>query len=350
MPDQERAIQLVDALSTEFCSQAPETFDLATGSAGTVLFLHYQGTILEQPELENQAVELLEDSYRICTETVETRRGLHDGLSGLAWVTEHCYQTHFGAVDPCVVVDELLLRNSFEGNPDIISGQAGIAVYFAERGNIPALERIQAELRRYVDELVSKREPDVFLGLAHGLAGYLHGLSLGGFNANKTTVSRAVTWLLTQRINGGFPRQSCHKALDRFAWCHGTAGIAICLANLAQTWNRPDWRREAELLTKLVAHVPTDIAKVTSANVCHGAMSLALILDRLGQVVDQEDTRTSSERWFRIAVEMLETEGLAQEGPGLLLGQTGIALGLLSFISPTYLDWDRCLGLSFVEL
>jgi lantibiotic biosynthesis protein len=304
--------------------------------------------------------------------------------------------------DVLAAVDAALLdrlrRESWDGVYDLIGGLTGLGVYFLERWPRPSaaegLGLILDQLERcasatpqglawftpptMLPEWQREIAPDGYynLGVAHGAPGVLALLSdlvNAGVEASRTErmLDEGMRWLLAQShpedegprfdswIAVGQPRRSG----SRQAWCYGDLGILGVLDRIARDRANAAWQAFVSEMLESCLRRSGQSRGTIDAPLCHGAIGIAHVFNRLAHT--RHDTRCSQAalRWITLGLDMrrpgtgvggfwavhggsngLPPEELAK--PDFLDGATGIALALLSAVTPVEPAWDRLLLLS----
>ena len=212
------------------------------------------------------------------------------------------------------------------------------------------------------------------LGVAHGVPGVIHFLSEATtagveHKAAEELLDGAVDWLLSQQRPAG--SASCFSSWlgpgpstdSRPVWCYGDLGILAVLFQVARRRERDDLRRFArDLLDHCLDRRPED-SGVVDAPLCHGAAGVAHIFNRFYQAEADPRCRDAALMWFDRALAMRQPTGGAggflaatrpdpekptiwEASPAFLDGAIGVALALLSAVTPTEPSWDRLLLVS----
>lgn len=299
-------------------------------------------------------------------------------------------------------IDAMILRHiprmTASSPYDLISGLVGLGTYFFER--MPRETAIQG-IRAVFDQLESLSQrteagmtwfsgPELLpewqrelcpqgyynLGVAHGIPGIIH--FLGEVAATDIVESErscqlrdgAVQWLIAQaRPSGSTSRFSSwvvpgeEPTDSRMSWCYGDLGILAVLLQVARRTDRSDWRQFAnELLNHCLAW-PVDDAGIGDAPLCHGAVGVAHIFNRIYQETGDRRCLDAALFWFNRALAMRQPgtgvggySSLTRPDPlkpivweasaAFLDGSIGVALALLSALTPVDPAWDRMLLLS----
>lgn len=297
--------------------------------------------------------------------------------------------------DVDAVIMQSLGRASWNDSYDLISGLVGVGAYFLER--LPAGTSLQG-LKLIVDHLEAtarvvdrgiawhsdpaslpdwQREhcPEGYynLGVAHGIPGILYLLAevaAAGVDDRAThLLEGGVEWLLSQKRPAGSASWfsawvAPGKDYDsRPAWCYGDLGILGVLLQITRRNPKSHWRNFTHELLEHCLASSIEQPEIVDAPLCHGATGVAHILNRVYQTEGDIRCRDAAVVWFDKALAMrLPTAGVGgfsaytrpdRTGPGLweaspafLDGAMGIALALLSAVTPTEPQWDRLLLLS----
>lgn len=314
------------------------------------------------PQWRDRSVECLNE--QIATGSKIWRYpGLHSGLSGLGWTTEHLPQLFAEALssqnagtesdddDLTEEINTLLVQylhsSKSERVYDLIGGLVGLGVYFLERW--PRPDAIQG-VRLVFDRLESLAEqtdcgitwhtstdqlpewqasvyPNGYynLGVAHGVPGVIHflGQIYGTAIVDKDRLHRlldgAVAWLIARQL----PLDSIFRypswvvpgeepSGGRLAWCYGDLGIMAVMLQTARRVQREDWRQfSCDLLNQCLCRQAEEEG-VVDAPLCHGAAGVAHIFNRIYQSEGDLRCRDASLLWFE--------RTLAMRQPGMGVG------------------------------
>jgi len=189
------------------------------------------------------------------------------------------------------IADWVAMRPQHRSPHDVMSGTAGallaaaeIAVHLPGRLPPPFVVALHDQCRRDLTALVgSAARTPVYLGLAHGLAGYLLAVEAGrrafGLALPTELRRRSLTTLerfaITVRHHEAlfWPWRSTSAQLDAHGWCHGAPGIGLALTACAvlSGWRgyRPLARRALIAAAALVNDNPST---------CCGALGQVQIL------------------------------------------------------------------------
>jgi hypothetical protein len=188
-------------------------------------------------------------------------------------------------------------------------------------------------------------------------------LSIQSTAKARTLLNGAVRWLMAQRLPAG--SGSCFGSLvapglkqeaARLAWCYGDPGIAVALLVAARGSGESSWERMAIDIARPAAERAPETSRVVDAGLCHGAAGLGHLFNRMYQSTGEALFKKAAMFWLERALEMRRPEGGVGgffahrivdgkaewfSDPGLLNGAAGIALALLSAITPVEPAWDR---------
>lgn len=360
--------------------------DIARGLAGhdeptpdLALFWSYASSVLDDAETARHADAALE---RIAP---SLERGVPDlalygGLAGIGWITAHIAQEADDVLEviDASLIDALSSTPRWEGQHDLITGLAGIAVYFLERRAAPtaapALRLIVehfAKLAEHDDvgttwftppallsEFHRRYHPDGYYNcsLAHGVASIVAVLARIADRSDappEAAVLRdgASRWLLGQYLgDAGFPALIDRRAAPggaRTAWCYGDPGVTIAL-----------WRSDVDVEPAIRRWLNRTDTGVVDACICHGAAGLAHICNRLYHATRDVTYREVARTWIeRTLAYQRPTEGIGgflthfpavgsaselwRTTPDFLDGAAGIGLVLLAALTPLEPEWDR---------
>jgi lantibiotic modifying enzyme len=340
------------------------------------------------------------------------RISLYGGMAGFGWMVQHAFSVVSGETgeseqqmaeddDSLSELDDRIFNfveqdNSPDRCYDLISGFAGIGIYWLERMPrqkalrgirqiLDAFERIQRNTPlgatwftppSLVPPLQIESAPGGYynLGVAHGVPGVIAFLALAsGAGIDEESASRAsvllsgaMKWLLAQqRPPDAVSRYSCwtmpgYEGGDsRLSWCYGDLGIASVLQLVAQRREDPVWAVEARSLTDRC--ILRGLGSVVhDAPLCHGAVGNAHLYNRAYQAYRDDRYKTEAIAWLERGIKMRKPgTGVAgyyaydqasipheKADASFLSGAVGLALALLSAVAPIEPQWDRIMLLS----
>ena len=300
---------------------------------------------------------------------IEHVRGirLFTGLAGAGWTIAHVGDD---AGELLEQIDAQLLdvleAPQWRRHFDLISGLAGLAIYFVERGDAPLAARGLARIADHLGRL-AERTPDGItwrtprelvppheqphhpggwynVGVAHGVPGVIGALARMPETAEVAELrDGAIRWVLAQRTpdatRSRFPSLATpdHSGSARTAWCYGDAGVVSVLWHAHVRAGRSP--ASVEALARDVLARPLGATGVVDGTLCHGAAGLAHLANRFFHATGDRAFRDSARRWYRATLE-LDT---APAEPGLLDGAIGIGLALAAALTPLVPAWDRLL-------
>lgn len=283
----------------------------------------------------------------------------------------------------------------WNGPYDLISGLVGFGTYFLER--FPAGRSLQG-IKLIVDHLQAISEPvdggitwrsdpgslpdwqrelcpDGYynLGVAHGIPGILQFLgevaAAGIDDRASPLLERAVEWFIAQKRPAGSVSwfsawlPSGASTDSRPTWCYGDLGILAVLLQIVRRIPRKKWKDFTQGLLEHCLTWPMERAGINDAPLCHGAAGVAHIFNRIYQTEGDVRCRDAAVAWFERTLAMRVTAAgiggfltatrpdpngpiLWEASPAFLEGAMGIALALLSALTPIEPQWDRMLLLS----
>ncbi|ATB36768.1 Lanthionine biosynthesis cyclase LanC [Cystobacter fuscus] len=395
----ERALQTVDEIAEVLqVSQGLEGPTLSGGLAGrALLFAELQRG---RPQLGHGGhAERLIHQAALAFEEKPLLPWLHGGFSGIAWSIERLGTLGLHGLEDMDEIDqallELLSRQPWSADYDLIRGLVGLGVYALERLPRPlavqCLEAIVARLEERSTRAGSglswwtpphhlpPHQRAMYtagcfnLGAAHGVPAVVALLALISRTGVAEKKARALAqggarWLLANALpdspGARFP-SAVAPGVDvtpcRSAWCHGDPGVVLCLVVTAQALGDVQLEREALALAREAALRPVEESGVCDAGLCHGAAGLGHIYNRLYQVSGDATFKHTATEWFTRTLRMRRPgEGVAgfvfwssptgkNEDMGwiadksLLHGVTGTALALLAAAQPHTPMWDGML-------
>jgi lantibiotic modifying enzyme len=294
------------------------------------------------------------------------------------------------------LLEQLLCAGASDLQYDLISGVVGTGIYWLERlPHQKALYGIKQVLG-YLDHTSQSIDTGVTwftppplihasqkhwaphgyhnLGVAHGVPGVISFLAqVASIPNNCETNQRAskllsasVDWLLRQRRPSNcLSRYSSWQIPNetgddsRLAWCYGDLGIAAVLYLAGERMGEVSWQSEAIDMAYECASRKAD-RHVIDAQLCHGALGIAHIFHRFYNATRDEIFGEATLEWARTGMAFRKAStGIAgyftcdpdsTDRPlanvSFLSGVVGIALCLLSIVSPHEPKWDRLILLS----
>ncbi len=373
-----------------------EDASLSSGHTGLALFFGYLAAARQDEALAQTAADRLSDAFRPAPGE-PMGAGLHTGLSGVCWGSQHLCELLSGETETDATrdVDEWLIQalgsSSWQAPFDLIYGLAGIACYAADHPDRGIAGRLTALVVDRLEELAASErggltwrspasklsaetrflcpaEGYTDLGVAHGIPGVIGGLArlcASDLEAGRARrlLDGAVAWLLASRRAAGtgsaFAYFSFKDASCRSAWCYGDPGIAAALLLASRVTGEAGWREEALAIAHRDCARPLEDALIEDAELCHGAAGLGHLYNRLYQDTGDEIFATAARTWLGRALSMRrpgepaggflnlwqETKDWHSEA-GILVGAAGVGLGLLAATTDMEPAWDRCLLLS----
>lgn len=399
--DAARDIGRAVAAAFEADASPPSAGDasLSRGWTGTAVTMHYLHDAFPGEGFDAVSAAALD---RAVAAVAEQRMSVAfmQGFPGVAWAIEHLGQGT-GAEDANAAIDDVLVATlespRWNGLHDLVSGLVGLGVY--------GLARRRAESGRKVAELAVERlhgwsepaapgltwytPPELIppsararvpngyynLGLAHGVPGivaflaHAHRAGVAPETA-ASLLEGGVAWLLAQALPPGerttwpyFVGPGIDPRPARLAWCYGDPGVIVSLLGAADALGRPEWEQAARDALGRALTRPPGSSDVQGASLCHGAMGLAHVWNRVWQRTRADGLRKSIAYWTRAALDLRTSpDGLAGysvwiptsddeedgdvQGPGLLAGAAGIALGLVAAATDREPEWDSHMLLS----
>lgn len=325
------------------------------------------------------------------------------GLSAIGWTIEHLTRLfageNFGQVqpggseDPLTDIDGLILRRlkvgHWRGSYDLLRGIVGFGVYFLER--LPrrtAMEGVslildcleqQAEESslgitwrtpaEQIPETWRHQYPAGYynLGVAHGIPAvmqFLGELVFAGIEVATAghLLEGSIVWMQAQQQGPDAPSRYSRwvipgdqPTVSPLAWCYGDVGIAGVLRHVARRLGREDWLRFAKSL--LDASLVRPLEQVTEVGLCHGAMGIAHVFNRAYQSEHDVRYKEAANRYYMHGLALMDAFEASdvtfvrrlhrnRVKFSFLQGEIGVALALLSAVSPIEPQWDRRLMLS----
>jgi hypothetical protein len=141
---------------------------------------------------------------------------------------------------------------------------------------------------------------------------------------------------------------------SRLAWCYGDASAALALAGAADVLGDADAAAAALDLALAAARRQPATTGVRDAALCHGTAGLALVFARLAEATGAPELHAAAATWLERTLALRRPgDGFAGyrawmddawvASPSFLAGAAGIALALLALSDPEPPTWDRLL-------
>jgi hypothetical protein len=342
-PISEGGTRVWDAIST-----IADELAAATAPAGDLVLLWtYLASARDDEDTAARAAAALERFVAELDRGYEAP-ALFGGLAGAGWVAAHVADDATELLD---VIDRRLIEmlERWTGAFDLITGVAGLGVYFLEREGAAAVrgrELVVAQLAATAEHTSTgatwHTRPELLIpedrkqwpagcydcGVAHGVAGAIGVLARIAARSDAPAAAAPLAadgtrWLLAKRDDHGFPAMvhGTQRSSARDAWCYGAPGIALALG-------RADVAEPSLLAPRALDSTP----------LCHGETSLLHVTNRLYQATRDPRHRVAALGWLdRVLAAPRPT------GASLLDGGAGIALALLATVTDLEPAWDRLL-------
>jgi lantibiotic modifying enzyme len=329
------------------------------------------------------------------TLAAESGSGLFDGSAGFGFVTATLASGGNYTRLAAQVAERLvpaIAASAGTGSFDLLSGLAGHGIYLL---SLAGDDHQQARLavRVACDRLLRLSDitgapgiavavpadagfpqrvtRSVSCGMAHGAAGLISlrarlAMVTGETGATLDSLRAATSWLMAQRIGTEplWPRAVLFDRHDRVCgqapasspswWCTGGAGIAraLWLSGTATGATEPG-AAAMDVMSQLAAD-PSSWP--TTSGLCHGVAGLLVIAQEFARDTGRPEmtdlasalTKTLVTRFDEASLlgyQNVESSGRIIDDPGVMLGTTGIALGIAAAISPSRSGWTRAMGL-----
>jgi lantibiotic modifying enzyme len=401
-----RALESVLEIASALRAVDPSTADpsLGGGAAAIALFFAYLSRMDAANRFADDAVAWL-DRASDALPAWHAGPGLHNGIAGVAWTSEHLARALFAHdedADPLEDIDAALVSSlrqcqAGDGQYDLMDGWVGVGVYALERLPRPSAHALLAIVLDLCEQSAERsREgatwflsadlltawqrrafPDgrYNVGVAHGVAGvagWLSGVVHAGVEVERARalLEGAIAWMLAQRLtddpHADFPSmcdRRGHRVPSRNVWCYGDPGIAAVLFFAGEATNNDEWRSAAVDVMRRVASRPIAIEQHVDAPLCHGSAGLAHVFNRFYHHTGHAEFGDAARFWFDRLLSTHRQRGRGLGGyaayrpsegradawvadRGLIDGSAGIGLTLVSAIAPIEPEWDRILCLS----
>lgn len=361
---------------------------LYDGLAGTAFFYHRLLAVSNDKKHSERFVFILKKiDYLINNELQEST--ICSGLCGYAWVLLKCKSNkiniakkYFKSIDT-ILLEELFVFSK-QNNYDFMHGAMGIAFYLIESNNCNKKSIIAKALNKFIQDLSLKIQFDlksvlekssvlfpekhVFVGIAHGVAGFINFLTYANqyFAELSVDITDSLKILIDYLLN--FKSNTYHSEqlypnsvfvrtneikCAIFGWCQGDLGVANSLLNAATFFNDKSLKNEAVELLENSKKITFAESKIKDFGICHGSCGI-LIQYQLASNKLNTSYDECIEKWYFHLVQQTKNfkEFLSHQGADLYLkdmnllsGATGLALVLLTCESDSNLDWLNAFNL-----
>jgi lantibiotic modifying enzyme len=308
------------------------------------------------------------------------------GISGPLFILDHLNKNDFIELDdhffdlPSSLFDPMLGTDYI----DFLHGNAGVAHYLVENNlnnqaslqlwceNLMALAEKEENLLRWKVQIGSeKNRMGYCLGLAHGVPAIMtiliKILKKYQLPIAEELLVKSSNYLVSCQNNpiteAYFPFSIVNNErlnVDRLSWCYGDLGCATSLYAAGEYLNNAHYRGLALEVLDFQSHrIEAALDKVADADFCHGTAGIAHMYARMYNYTGKELYRQTAEYCYQQTLDRaVFKDGLAgfkhsngitfelENNYGLLEGISGIALCLISAISPVEPKWDASLLLS----
>jgi len=378
------ARQAIASIAADIPRFAPsDPASLAGGAAGIALFYAYAGNVARADQLIDHAIAMVSEKPML--------PALYGGFVGVAWALAHlqgmgveCADDAFTEIESALLAH--VSKSPWQGEYDLISGLAGVAVYALERSRQRACGAMLGEVVARLDEISENvgsgrsilSPPELMPSEArrrspYGLynAGVAHGVPaligvLGSIEGERARSLREgfATWLRAtsrRRTNGSLLPYDVAKGLQRTtasraAWCYGDPGAAAALLRGARAARDRALEELALELGRAAASRTPANAGVVDAGLCHGSAGLLHLFNRLYQATGDETFHAAALMWAKVTLAYGKKGGVGgylayrpnsdmylHEDPGFLTGAAGIGLALLAATTNVEPCWDATL-------
>lgn len=345
-----------------------EREDLYTGRLGTVLFSYYYSRSLG--EIPTESIDLLDKVVTHIGEMSIEREDqlcLFSHLGQVIRILAAEDYTSFGPYEELLeAIDGLLLPYMKEWlanhNFDLFSGATQIAMYYSLRKRMDYLSF-------YIDCLYSNKEiyirsePDraVNFTLAHGIPGILLFLMqiLPDIQDATSKIEKICSsWVYyLMEMNKSVPNSLSYFRFDsndlcyrtRLAWCQGDLSNSYVLYKIANHFPACVPEKIVESISQRTLYRFNREVEWETC-LCHGLAGVALLYQSLYQLTAQNCYLSATRKAVDKLLDLVRiptpipayTSGLEKEiplGEGLLLGHTGVGLGLMALMASNEPKW-----------
>lgn len=344
----------------------PADLDLYSGSSGISLFLGYLGHLTDESkytELARQALNSARKQVQLQRERGGLGIGAFNGAGSYIYLLSHLGtlwndpELYNEAIELVEALPEIIAKDEMF---DVVSGAAGcISALLSLYAVSPSISTLIAALQ-CGDHLLAhakacpvgvgwgtKRQEEPLLGLSHGNAGVALNLlrlfSVSGEERFYQTALEAIAYerSLFSPEQGNWPdlRSAVAALLNvekeqqpyMIAWCHGAPGLGLARLGALPFIDNAETR--AEITTAL----RTTIAQGFGVNhsLCHGDMGNLDMLLTAAHTLHDEEYEQHVRRITAMLLTSIETQGWVTgvpqgvETPGLMTGLAGIGYELL---------------------
>jgi len=379
-----KVIQIIEIIS----DKNDKFFDnvgLMGGYSGISLFYLECYKHFKEEKYLNKGIEILESV--ITNSHINKNLSFCDGIAGVGWLINYAEECNYinGTNNILSDIDDYLFNNFTipmlnHHIYDFLHGAIGSGVYFLSRTSshkaLVYLESIVSNIYEKINHpkaLFGIEYPTINkkiqydLGISHGIPGILYFL-VSTFKA-KILESKSLECIkiiidflksnITPHTDGRsyFPNEANNKGeSSRLAWCYGDLGICSVLLNAAKAIN--DFELEKNIIEIIKYNCTrTDIQKniIFDSSFCHGSSGVAHIFANWHYLYGIENTKNAAIFWYNYTIADSSPffsikNGYAifrpstktyQINDGLLEGNAGVGLSLLSAINPNIRGWNK---------
>jgi lantibiotic modifying enzyme len=210
---------------------------------------------------------------------------------------------------------------------------------------------------------VREGEPEIDIGMAHGVAGMLATLAITmeDIVSCSDVLAESGRWLQAQAVRrnqmlcwpAAVPFEDGHRF--RSAWCYGTPGVASALFAVGARLRDEEMRRTAIEALLLLGARDTQEWIIDESNLCHGTMGNALVFASVGALSGEPTLGDIAARLVEETIRDIQRndgrclavrdDGGRHDTYGELTGSAGVILGLLTLTNDFDSSWMRCHGL-----
>ncbi|MDY7228270.1 type 2 lanthipeptide synthetase LanM family protein [Hyalangium sp. s54d21] len=336
--------------------------NLYSGTSGIALFLAYLGQITGEARYTQMA-------HRACRAILQKLReqrlvvegiGAFEGLGGIVYTLHHLAALWD---QPKFLTDAQslfrLISERIEGDErlDVMGGAAGCLLALSTLWRREPSEELRGLMLRCGERieqravqtaqgtgwLTTGESNQPLTGLSHGAAGIAAALfELSAIEGTERFRKLALEGLHYERSlfspeHGNWPDvRTESERFARFNWCHGAPGIGLARLRILGHEETPELRAEIEIAVR------TTLAHGFGRNhsLCHGDLGNLDLLLAANASLPSLHVQGELDRLAAKIVEDIEARGarsglpLGVETPGLMVGLSGIGLGLLRIAAP----------------
>jgi|GEM_PF-5994567 len=373
-----------------------DPYSLMLGKGGNAIFYAYMYKAFKEPQFKKIAYDLIEEIIK--NAAPHLGKTFVDGYPGTTWLIAHLNRENIIDIDIKEIIDDEIEKYMkicstvylFDGNYDLFYGGLGACFYFFETKKIEIIKSYVHMVNRLAvrngDEITWYESPVMAVSegklpaarfnfsYSHGVPSIIYFLSLSYYHRIEKElcyqlIDGAIKWLAKYEMkdsNHFLPKRQVRvrelENLENIAehiplgWRDGDLGVAIGLFLAGYNCKNQGWQDLGIKISKKC--LKRNEEGLTDSNLCQGTSGAGHIYNRLYNYTGDKEFQHASLLFQRATISRAKFEhGKIKyshflgnygriESSGLLYGEAGIGLSLLSLITDIEPKWDRCLLLS----